>query len=514
MEKKREGYLNEYDPLLNKEDILNELRDKKDVVVITTYQSSYKLLDSCKELKFKFDLGIFDEAHRSVGEAYKQFTQLLSDKYNISKKRLFMTATEKIYNYSKSNMMNADDQVKILSMNDEKIYGKKIYIYSLRQAIEDNALVDYNIIATFISLDKYQDLLTNNSLIKNLNDKEIYNSKQICISLMILHTMITYKYTHLLIFSNKNKSAENIIYIIQKLAPLFFKDNEDVYYKYLSGSDNMKIRKSEVAKFEKAKLGIISSARIFNEGVNIKICDAICFADNKESSTDIIQCVGRCLRKYKNNPNKLAHVIIPFFCDMQENFFDSGNDSYKKIRLILNSIASTDDMVSDKFNIVPGNDVVISKSNSINIINNKSVKKIDLNEFKKNICSKIFDKSGNPYPRLRKSINRKNSELFNNDEKLIDTKSQCIDFIKKEGYPVPKKNINKDNNWIRWALGDILYNKITTIFYKKEELIEACRRMGIDDMESYKKNQMKEMEVRDFIYFWLKYTIYSNMPFD
>ena len=85
---------------------------------------------------------------------------------------------------------------------------------------------------------------------------------------MILYTMNKYKYTHLLIFCNKNKKAFELITVIQNVAKLFFGNDDITYYNYLSGKNNMKVRKEEVNKFKSSKRGIISSARIFNEGVN------------------------------------------------------------------------------------------------------------------------------------------------------------------------------------------------------------------------------------------------------
>ena len=75
-----------------------------------------------------------------------------------------MTATEKIYHYQMSKL--SKEQQEILSMDKEEIYGKVIYNYSTRQAIEDNQLVDYKVIAPFISTDKYDEMLENNSYVQ------------------------------------------------------------------------------------------------------------------------------------------------------------------------------------------------------------------------------------------------------------------------------------------------------------------------------------------------------------
>ena len=74
----------------------------------------------------------------------------------------------------------------------------------------------------------------------------------------------------------------------------------------------MNKRKYEINEFELMPIGIISSARIFGEGVNIKSCDSVCFVDGKGSIVDIIQYIGRALRKCESIPNKLAYIIVPF----------------------------------------------------------------------------------------------------------------------------------------------------------------------------------------------------------
>ena len=115
---KKEKKIYEYKPTTSKHNIKTDLKFKKKIVAITTYHSSELLVDACKDLNYKFDLGIFDEAHRTVGEINKQFTYLLSKGKNISEKRLFMTATEKIYHYSKSKLSTLEQQEKMLPSVD------------------------------------------------------------------------------------------------------------------------------------------------------------------------------------------------------------------------------------------------------------------------------------------------------------------------------------------------------------------------------------------------------------
>ena len=490
---KKKGLLCEYKPTTCIKNIKLELKKHKRVVAITTYQSSELLVNACKELKHTFDLGIFDEAHRTVGETNKQFTCLLSRGNNISKKRLFMTATEKIYYYSKSKLTTLEQQEKILSMDKKKIYGKIIHNYSTRRAIEDSegknyGLVDYKVVAPFVSTDKYDDMIENNGYIRET--RKTYSMKTILTGLMIIMAMKECKFTHLLIFSNKNKRAKELIEVVEKI--LEHEGMNDVYCKFLSGNDNMTIRRSEVKKFEKSRRGIISSARIFGEGVNIKICDAVCFADNKGSIVDIIQNVGRCLRKCKDiKPNKTSYVLVPIILNNEDdNLFDSVSKSYYKLRQVLKSLGNTDELITERFTLMDCN-------NTNTCINDckmseptiKIGNKININELKEHIISKIFDRSGDPESRWRRLLNNENKRRHMNNEELIDTKDKCMKFFRNNGiYNTP--NVQ---NWIKYCLGNTLFEEIKKqYYYTKEDILEACREIEIYDFTDYKKLYVKD----------------------
>jgi predicted helicase len=66
-------------------------------VVFTTYQSGEALAQAARSARFSFDLGIMDEAHKTVGATDKLFSHLLHDANLPLRRRLFMTATERRY---------------------------------------------------------------------------------------------------------------------------------------------------------------------------------------------------------------------------------------------------------------------------------------------------------------------------------------------------------------------------------------------------------------------------------
>lgn len=483
---KKEGMNCEYKLTTNECDIKEYLENVNDkIVVITTYQSSKLLKDVCKEINFTFDMGIFDEAHRTTGNNDKMFTNLLSYK-KISTKRLFMTATEKIYNYQISKLTK-EQQENIYSMDNENVYGKVIYNYSTCKAIDDGQLVDYKVVAPFMSSDNYYELLENNSYITI--DDSTCDIKILALSVMIIKTMKDLNIKHMLIFSNKNEKAKKIMETIETLLE---NDEQNIYCKYLNGSDNMNKRRYEVKLFEQSEIGIISSARIFGEGVNIPICDSVCFADNKGSTVDIIQYVGRCLRKCKVVPNKISYVIVPFIMDDDtENFFDSENKSFFKLRRILKSLGTTDNLISEKFVLKDCNKCACGKNDdvkeSIHSVNISQT--IDLKHFEQSIISKIFDRDGNSESRIRNKIIHENKRRYINGLKLIDTKVKCLKFLEEEC----ETDIPNPENWIKYCLGSDLFLEIKKkYYYSKEELIIACNKINIVDSITYKRYYKKD----------------------
>ena len=114
---------------------INQFLQKDKIIVICTYQSS-NLLSMCQReiydtCNIPFDLGVFDEAHKTVQSKDTLFTSMLSDDNMYIKKRLFMTATPKNYKKYKE-----DEEDNIISMDNEKIYGKCIYSYNIGSAIQ------------------------------------------------------------------------------------------------------------------------------------------------------------------------------------------------------------------------------------------------------------------------------------------------------------------------------------------------------------------------------------------
>jgi len=301
---------------------------QEEMVVICTYQSSDKLAGE------KFDLGIFDEAHKTVGQKGKQFSRMLTNDEVFIEKRLFMTATPKVY---------VGDNDDIASMSDTKIYGERIYTYNTGNAIKDGRLTDYQVLTIYATNDAIKKDIQKNKLVKYKKEFDDTESRYLGIILVILKKINDGTINHLITYHSTIAKAKKFAEFVSKINKLV--NDDEICVSSIDGGDSMRMRKNIVREFSEAPIGILCSARVLNEGVNIPVVDSVCFVDSRESVIDVVQCVGRCLRLYEGK--KMAYVIVPIFVDNFDNEFDK--DEYGTVIKILKALKNTDEGVVEYF---------------------------------------------------------------------------------------------------------------------------------------------------------------------
>ncbi|AYV79115.1 MAG: superfamily II helicase [Faunusvirus sp.] len=315
-----------------------DLPDDERLVVICTYQSSDKLAQAASPY-IEFDFGIFDEAHKTVGQVGKQFSTMLSNDNLIIHKRLFMTATPKIYG---GNLENDD----ILSMDNEEYYGRQLFCYNTGNAIMDGKLVDYQLVTLLATDADVKELIVKNKLIMSKDEFADQDSIYLATILMLLKKIHDGTCHHMITYHNTVKHAKDFSKFLSDMNELLY-INKYIFIDSFNGSTSMSSRNKIIRNFINAKMGILCSARVLNEGVNIPIVDSICFVDTRDSTIDIVQCIGRSLRLYNNK--LLAHIFIPTFIKDINDEFDKN--VYEKIIRILKAMKSTDGGVTDYFTL-------------------------------------------------------------------------------------------------------------------------------------------------------------------
>lgn len=304
--------------------------EKHNIVIIVTYQSLGLVSDICREMNFPLDLAIIDEAHRTVGTSNKAFSNILFDDYLPIRWRLFMTATEKIYSGRKDE---------IIGMNNKEYYGETIYEYKLSQAINDGVLCDYQVATLISGSQEVRDFIEQNPYI-DYDDIELEEEEKQTLIVTLLATIQAIRERHcrkIITYHNTIIKAQIFKSILDKvIANNLF----GIQTFHVNGHQNGKERFGNIGDFEKSFVGILTNSRALVEGINIPAVDCIIFSDKKESPVEIVQAVGRSLRKHQGKPE--SSIIIPILTD-QDN--EVENTEYAGLYSILMSLSLQDERI-------------------------------------------------------------------------------------------------------------------------------------------------------------------------
>lgn len=357
----------------------------KNLVIITTYQSANKLSLAAGKLKITFNLGIIDEAHKTCQQKDSKFTFLLDDNNLKIDKRLFMTATPRIYKTIKQNDTDDTDD-NIVSMDNEKWYGKEIYKYSIRQGIDAGFLCPYQIMTLFTE-DAYIDTSIKENNIVKTGALENISSYYMATAIMIIKAFQNHDCNHLVTYHNTNANSKSFVKILTNLIKTF---ELDIVVLRMDGETTMKTRTSIINAFTGHPKCILASARILNEGVNVPVIDSVCFVDKRDSTIDITQCIGRALRLF---PKKmLAKVIVPYVISNINGL--TSNDYFPQLISIIKSLSESDEAIKEYFRFKNTDKVVGKMINSVSYLTNETTvliaETVDINKWFDSIDLEIW----------------------------------------------------------------------------------------------------------------------------
>jgi superfamily II DNA or RNA helicase len=359
-------------------------RSKATSVVFVTYQSGHTLAKASRKAKVKFDLGIFDEAHKTVGAAGKLFSHLLFDKNIKVTKRLFMTATERRYRG------DSDD---ILSMDDPDAYGETFELLSFKEALECKPpiLSDYQIVTMVVTTDEVKKLIRSNVLVKpkmGRSNKET-EAKMLAAALQLRKAMEAHPLKHCISFHSSIARAVAFQLTQQNITKKFPKYGQLETF-HVSGAMPTSARQRKLDEAVASKRSLITNARCLTEGVDVKEIDGVLFADPKGSTVDIVQAVGRALRPSKGK--KRGYVVVPVVLDAKKlGKRIEQNEAYQDILMVLRALASNDERIVEYFRSVSQGKRPSGSKRKFNFVVPAGLD-IDPEEFAKQVELQVWDK--------------------------------------------------------------------------------------------------------------------------
>lgn len=363
----------------NTKDIIRQFHHSKTsgkkgmTVVFSTYQSIDVIARAQKEIIKngfgEFDLIICDEAHRTTGvslagEDESAFTKVHDNKFIKGKKRMYMTATPRLYSDdSKSKAAQAD--AVLCSMDDSKLYGEEIYRIGFGEAVERDLLTDYKVLILTLS-DKdvppaVQSMIADKENVINADDASKLIGCINALSKQILGDEGIVKATdpdpmrRAVAFCQTIAASKKITSTYNTATDAYISslpsDKKDqmvsVASKHMDGTMSAPLRDELLSWLKEDTTNnecrILTNVRCLSEGVDVPSLDAVMFLSARNSPIDVVQSVGRVMRKAdgKNYGYIIIPVVVPSSIEADKALDD--NDRYKVVWTVLNALRAHDD---------------------------------------------------------------------------------------------------------------------------------------------------------------------------
>ena len=308
-------------------------------VIFSTYQSASVVGDAMKKGE-TFDLGIFDEAHKTAGREGRNYVFALDDKKLPIAKRLFVTATPRHYNPSKRT--KEGEATVAFSMDDPKVYGEQCYTLSFSKAANLGIICGYKVIISVITSDQVNDELLSKGLVTVKGDD--IRARQVANQIALRDAATKYGVSKIFTFHSTVKSASSFVAEggegVRSHLPEFSAF-------HVSGEMPAAHREHLMRDFRNIPKAVMSNARCLTEGVDVPAVDMVAFLSPKKSKVDIVQAIGRAMRKSEGK--ETGYVLVPLYLEQKEGeSLDKAIEraNFEEIWDVLQSLKEQDEILA------------------------------------------------------------------------------------------------------------------------------------------------------------------------
>ena len=406
------------------------------VVIFSTYQSIDVIGEAQKKGLPEFDFIISDEAHRTTGahESTKEasiFAKVHSNNNVQGLKRMYQTATPKIF--GESAKKNAQEKsILLASMDDESKYGEVFFRMGFGQAVSHDILTDYKVMVLAVDEAAIQ-----KDMQRTLADPENgLNIDDVGRIVGVWNGMMRrngYKnpvknspydgapLERAIAFTKEIKESKKVAAQFEEVVNEYIGkavDDQAVHLSMRHADGRMNaLQKGEILDWladpnkpdDEAR--IVSNVKFLTEGIDIPTLDAVIFLSPKKSQVDIVQAVGRIMRKAEGKD--YGYIILPIVIptdETPETILDN-NKNYETVWQIINALRSVDERFEamiDKLNMAKPKQLKVigvgsapdqmndqeSKNDTANPVNVQTELNLEWDKFEGAIFGKIVQKVG------------------------------------------------------------------------------------------------------------------------
>ncbi|MGW4336657.1 DEAD/DEAH box helicase [Rhodococcus koreensis] len=375
------------DPATLAAEMAHRKRAKGLTVVFTTYQSLPVVAAAQQQGVDGFDLVICDEAHRTTGvtltgEDESNFVRVHDGDFLKAARRLYMTATPRLFD-DKVKDQAAEHSAELASMDDETVYGPEFHRLSFGEAVERGLLTDYKVIVLTVDEDLVASPLQQ-QLAGEFSELKLDDASKIvgCWNGLAKRAGKTPDGTgftpgeppmrRAVVFAKDIAASKQVADVFPAVVDAYrdlLEENENdgqavpstnrdltCSVHHVDGTYNALQRNAELswlkAPVPEGECRILTNARCLSEGVDVPALDAVMFLNPRNSVVDVVQSVGRVMRKADRKD--YGYIILPVAvpAGVSPSQALSDNRRFKVVWQVLNALRAHDDRFNAMVNSI------------------------------------------------------------------------------------------------------------------------------------------------------------------
>lgn len=492
--------------------------DGEMTVIFSTYQSIQVISDAQKKYDLPaFDLIICDEAHRTTGatldgEDESYFVRIHDQNFIAGKKRLYMTATPRIFGDAIKTKAREVD-ASLASMDNPEQYGETLYELSFSYAVQKELLTDYKVLVlavdeTVVSASTQKRLSDRNSELILDDASKIIGCYRALSKLDIKADVVAdpQPMRRAVAFCRDIKSSKGVTHEFKYVIDEYLKSQSlpgeqtslTCEVEHVDGTYNAIARNSLLSWLKedtsKNTCRILSNARCLSEGVDVPALDAILFLHPRKSQIDVVQSVGRVMRRAEGK--NMGYVILPIGvpAGVPADEALNNNEKYKVVWQILNALRSHDDRFDATINKI---DLGVDASSKIEIIA---------------VSNTLPEKKGNHKKDI--DIGGKDDGTDKGDDESLNGKEEgeskhvqgTLDFddFQRAVYAKIVKKCGKRDYWENWAndiarIAQTHITRITALLQNKESKEYQAFTVFLEELRDDLNESITELEAIEML---------------
>lgn len=340
--------------------------DGKPMMVFATYSSLGVLTEAHRTESLygikplsQFDLACVDEAHRTSGSLGKAWAAIHHQDEVPAVRRLYMTATPRLWqprpaHEVREGVREALPQELAASMDDVGIFGPTVFELPLGDAVRRSILARFQIVILEL---RDPAIYKARKSGRDMKSEEVRGARMAALQTAVLDAAAEHDLTTCITYHSRTMEAEawakGLPRVAQRLHaedPKRYPAPDRVWADWLCGEHEPAYRREVLGQFARGiddsgkpvHRAVLSNCKVLSEGVDVRAVDSVAIVDPKASVVEIVQVLGRALRK-KPGQGKLASIVVPVFLGKNETVDDMHvSGSYRPLVNVMTALRAHD----------------------------------------------------------------------------------------------------------------------------------------------------------------------------